>query len=147
MLWAAQTLKEEAGGRNAAVRVIPGGVRYASPTVVLDLFRDRIELREAIPLSADQRVRLLPAIRNAIRNLGFQLTGEDGLRDLPSPGTAIAAHPAWLQAQLPAPVPEGEGAEDMAADVLDPLPEADEDAPGEDGSANIQEDEGPELSM
>lgn len=104
-------------------------------------------LRNAKRLSPEKTYRLLDAIRNVIRDLGFLPSANGGLHELPSPGTVIAAHPNFMQGNVAAEVLVGKRAEDWAPDVEDPLPIDDDPATQEGEPENIPEDEGPDLSM
>lgn len=81
----------------ARLRIIPGGVRYESRVIRLDLLRDRIVIHDVTPLASARQRRLLTPIAALVRDLGFEPFPGGELQEFPSAGTAVAAHPMIRQ--------------------------------------------------
>lgn len=81
----------------ARLRIIPGGLRYESRVIRLDLLRDRIVLQDVTSLAPFQQRRLLIPIAALVRDLGFEPLPGGELQEFPSAGTAVAAHPMIRQ--------------------------------------------------
>ena len=94
LLRAGERLIRRLPGSGAALHAMPGGFRYASADVVLDLTRYGIMLRKSPALSPTRQAEILAIIATIADDLGFANPGSDEDPGFPSPGSAFAIHPA-----------------------------------------------------
>ncbi|SDL75692.1 hypothetical protein [Paracoccus chinensis] len=130
----------------ARLRIIPGGLRYESRVIRLDLLRDRIVLQDVTPLAPAQQRRLLTLIAALVRDLGFEPLPGGELQEFPSAGTAFAAHPMIRQSGDMG----GSAWVREAADEVVPSPSTDDpvdDPTLPDETEICQDDDGMRLGM
>lgn len=75
------------------MRVIPGGFRWSSAVLGLDLSRYGIVVRHAAPIPPDRQRRVLKAVLLIAGDLGFDAGDDAGSGEFPPVGAAIAVHP------------------------------------------------------
>lgn len=97
LLRAGEVIMREMRHPQAALRIIPGGVRFESPALRVDLLTDRIRLADAAELSRARRFLLRAALRQIVPALGFRAVADGKLDDKLPAGTLLAAHPIVLE--------------------------------------------------
>lgn len=74
--------------------VIPGGFRWSSAVLGLDLSRYGIVVRHVADVLPARRQRILSAVLLLAEDLGFDTGDDAGSGELPPVGAAIVVHPA-----------------------------------------------------
>lgn len=142
LLRAGEALLADLPIRNARLRVVSGGIRYASPVLRLDLLRNRIVLQDVKPLPLDRQGRLLPAIQAVARALGFAPIPVGSLGELPLSGAVLAVHPLLLDGDAFGTPAAGHETRDIAPRQAGPSPST----MGESGETELPDEE-PEMEQ